>query len=90
MTEPTLRLDERSVSWREIDGEIVALDLSGGVYFSVNQSGVALWHALTDGVTRSALITLLCDEYELTEDRAATDVDAFIASCHDKGLLLQS
>ena len=87
MTEPTLRVDESSVSWREIDGEIVALDLAGGTYFSVNNSGVTIWQALASGSTRSALITLLADQYGLDEQRATKDVDAFVASCRDKGLL---
>src|SRR5580704_9107850 len=35
----------QDIAWREIDGEIVLLDLTGAAYYSVSRSGVVLWQA---------------------------------------------
>jgi hypothetical protein len=86
MAEPTLRFDD-SVSWREIDGEIIALDLRAGTYFSINASGVVLFRSLVEGATRSSLVGALQSECGVSEDIAHRDVDAFISQCRDKGLI---
>ena len=51
MTEP-LRVRADALEWREVDGEIVALDLRRSVYLAINPSGALLWPALVEGASR--------------------------------------
>src|SRR4051794_11047269 len=74
-----LRLRSDQLAWREVEGEIVVLDLTGGVYLSINDSGVALWMRLAEGATRTELAETLVGEYEVDGDLALRDVDAVIA-----------
>src|SRR5437660_1322829 len=60
MSDETLRFDEKSLSWKEIDGEVVALDLARGTYFSINASGVTLFRALVEGTTRATIVAARC------------------------------
>jgi hypothetical protein len=82
-----LRLNQDAVSWREIDGEVLALGHASSAYFSTTGSGALLWRSLADGSSREQLIELLVGAYDVDEQRAAADVDAFLASLSARGLL---
>jgi hypothetical protein len=82
-----LRLRTDDLSWRELDGEVVALDGESSVYVATNRTGTALWRLLADGSTRGLLIDELVDSFGIARDRAEADVDAFLADLRTKGLL---
>jgi orotate phosphoribosyltransferase-like protein len=82
-----LKLRGEGLSWREIDDEVVALDMETATYLSANASGRLLWRALVAGATREELVSSLVDEFEIDAGRAAADVDTFIAELSRRGLL---
>jgi hypothetical protein len=82
-----LQLRRQGVSWTDVDGEIVALDEDAAVYLAANETGGMLWRALSQGCTRDELAALLCEAYEVPAEQARADVDAFLASLRDRGLL---
>jgi len=82
-----LRLREEDLSWRQIDAEIVAVDVTKSTYLSANESGAVLWSLLVDGATRAELATALQDRYDIDRDRAEADADAFVAALESRGLL---
>jgi hypothetical protein len=82
-----LKLREEGLTWREIDDEVVALDVETATYLSANPSGRLLWRALAFGATRDELVSCLLDEFEIDAERAGADVDAFIAELSQQGLL---
>ncbi len=73
--------------WREIEGQVVVLDGRTWEYISVNETGRALWDLLVEGTTRESLVTFLLDNYEVSPEMAAADVDSFLATLRDKDLL---
>jgi Coenzyme PQQ synthesis protein D (PqqD) len=75
------------VTWRDLDGEIVLLENSTWRYLGVNASGTLLWQALADGTSREDLVSQLVAEYDLDTATAGSDVDAFVASLAQNGLL---
>jgi hypothetical protein len=81
-----LRTDE--LTWREVDDEIVALDLRSSRYFSVNGTGSDLWKELAGGgATRQGLVETLAARYDVDTAQAETDVDEFLRDLAEKGLL---
>jgi hypothetical protein len=89
MTEPQFKLREGAVAWQQVDGETILLDLTASAYLGANPSGSALWSALAEGATREELVERLCETFDVTKDRAAPDVDAFLRACRDRGFLVQ-
>ena len=85
--EQRLRIDPEKVEWREVEGEVVALDVGRSEYIAVNASGAILWSALVEGSTRDELVQALVAEFEVDEERAAADVDAFLESLSERGIL---
>jgi hypothetical protein len=87
MTERSFRLRDGELEWRQIEGEIVALDLRESTYLSVNRTGTALWPLLVSGATRDELRTALMARFDVDEASAGRDLDAFLSALREKGLL---
>lgn len=85
-----LRLREEELDWREVEGEIVALDLRASEYLAVNGTGLPLWAALASGATRDELVDGLVETHDLERIRAEQDVDAFLADLESRDLLCKS
>lgn len=81
-----MRIPEDVLS-RDLDGEAVLLDLRSGKYFGLNGTGARVWALLKDGLERPEIAKVLTEEFEVDEDRARADVDAFIAALMDRGLI---
>ena len=82
-----VRIRPTDVSWREVDGEIIALDLKSSTYFSTNRTGALLWHAMVDGAAVADLVALLEKSFAVPQETARADVDAFMKLLATNGLL---
>jgi hypothetical protein len=82
-----LRLKRTDLHWREIDGEIIALEGRGSRYVAANSAGAVLWRALIDGTTREGLADELVRIYGIERERADADVGRFVEALADQGLL---
>jgi Coenzyme PQQ synthesis protein D (PqqD) len=93
---PEPQVDERlelrrdAVEWRQIEGEVIAIDLERAVYLGVNGSGAVLWELLAHGTTRALLVDRLVEAFALDEHRAEEDVDRFLAELERRGLLVRA
>jgi hypothetical protein len=83
----TLRLREEGLNWREIDGEVVVLDVERSHYLNLNATGCVLWLLLAEGTTERQLVDKLIEEFDVDEPTAREDVQTFLTSCRDNGLL---
>jgi hypothetical protein len=80
--EKEIRLKARALSWRELDGEIVALEADNWRYVAGNAAAALLWRRLAVGATRSELCVALVDAYEIDSVAASRDVDRFLVQAH--------
>jgi hypothetical protein len=85
--EGRLRLRDAGMEWRTLEDETVVLDLQGSRYFAINDTGTLLWPLLAQGTTRTALIAAVTERWEVGDEQAARDVDAFCAELDAEGLL---
>jgi hypothetical protein len=82
-----LRIRPDTVEWRQLEEEVVALDIRKSVYIAVNRSGSLLWPTLLEGATRDELIDRLVEAYGLDQTSAQQDVDAFVEVLEEQDLL---
>jgi hypothetical protein len=85
-----VRLRTEGITWQEIDGELVILDLQSSMYLTTNGSGAFLAKLLTEERTEQELATALAAEFEIADDVAAADTAAFIEQLAEKKLLISS
>lgn len=74
-----MRLRGEDLTWQEIDGELVILDLARSSYLTTNGTGAFLAKLLVEDRTREDLVAALVTEYGVAEGEAGGDVDAFLA-----------
>ena len=82
-----LRADD--ITWREIDGDLVILDLRSSSYLTTNASGAVLMKELTQDRTDEELAGALMAVFGISESQAQDDVKSFIEALADGGLLEQ-
>jgi hypothetical protein len=83
-----LRLREADLHWREIDGEVIALEARGSRYVAANGAGTVLWRALLGGTTHGGLADELIRVYGIDRDRALADAGRFVDELVAQGLLV--
>jgi coenzyme PQQ synthesis protein D (PqqD) len=82
-----VRLRQTQLAWREVQGEVIALDLSDSAYFALNRAGAFLWPMLDDGAARAELVEALAARFGIGSDAADRDVAAFLAALRARNLL---
>jgi hypothetical protein len=80
-----LRAD--AITWRIVDGEVIALDRRTWAYVTVNDSGALLWQCLLDGASRDELVARLVDAYGIAPETAREDVARFLDLLASRDLL---
>jgi Coenzyme PQQ synthesis protein D (PqqD) len=80
-----LRVDD--ITWREIDGDLVILDLRSSTYLTANASGTVLMRQLTEERTLPQLTQALVDAFAIPARRAEQDAQTFIDELDGHGLL---
>jgi hypothetical protein len=82
-----VRLRSGALEWREVEGEIVALDLRSSMYLGVNRTGALLWPTLAEGATREVLLERLTNAHEIDAATAARDLEEFLEALRRRDLL---
>lgn len=79
-----------NITWRDVNDEVVVLDLKSGEYYTMNQTGQCIWRALMEGKTVDQVKDLVLERFQVEKDKALTDVEEFISGMMDKGLLYRT
>ncbi|WP_321492930.1 PqqD family protein [uncultured Desulfobacter sp.] len=77
------------VTWRDINGEVVALKLVSGEYYSFNEVGRLSWLSITEGKQVSQIVDHIVENYETTLEQAWKDLNEFITGLMEHKLLVK-
>ena len=73
---------------RELDGEVLVLDLRTSLYFGMTGTAARIWQLVEAGETRDPIVATLAREYGADPSVIAGDVDGFLAELTERGLLV--
>lgn len=82
-----LRARTADVAWKQIDDEVVILDLRTSRYLSLNRSGALVWSGLVAGATREQLVAALVRGYDIAPEVATADLERLLAQLAERELL---
>ena len=87
-----LSLDSRvqrreDVPWKTLDGVVMLLDLASGDFFELDDVGSRIWEGLDGRRTVADQAAVVADAYDVSLERARSDVIAFLADLDAKGLI---
>jgi len=82
-----VRARSEQVMWREIDGQIVILDLRSSSYLRSNRSGAYLWECLQNECEQTDLVNILQENFDVEPGKAEHDVAEFLVKLSEVDLL---
>jgi hypothetical protein len=86
---PSLRVRVRpDVHTRELDSELIVLDLKGGEYFSLDAVGRRIWEELVAGRSPAQVAEVLVQEYRVAHATLLSDVLVLTEQLLARGLLV--
>lgn len=69
-----LRRKDEEVIAKIMDGEAVIINLSNGLYYSIDRAGGAMWEMIDAGHRLEDIAAAIAARYDVTGTRAETDV----------------
>ena len=88
MSEPRFRIGPEIVH-ETVDGEVIAIDLGSGSYYSLAGSGPAIWELLGQGATETEVRTALAGEFLGEESEIGAAVAALLSQLEENGLVVR-
>ncbi len=82
-----IALEKRRTASRRFDEDLAIIDLHGRTVHRLNPTASHLWAIITRGGAYEELTAYLCETYELDAPTAQRDVNAFLTSLEDAGLV---
>ena len=88
MTSMSARVQQNpDVLVRELEGESVLLNLKSESYFGLDEIGTRMWSALVGSPSVEAAFDALLEEYDVEPEQLRSDLDQFVATLKEAGLL---
>ena len=87
MDQQHVALKQDRLAIREIDERAVILDLETSRYLQVNETGTLLLRLLQDGSSHQGLVEALQAGFDVSQEQAVGDVDAFLSSLAELDLI---
>jgi hypothetical protein len=75
------------VVWRELEGEIVILNLATGQYYGLEGAANDMWRLLVEHGTTEKVVEVMAAEYDATPDRLNADLDALVRDLARRSLV---
>jgi hypothetical protein len=79
-----------NIAWRNVNEEVVILNLKSGEYFTLNDVGQFVWLAVADQKNIEEIRQKVVDAFDVSPEKASEDIEAFISRMLDEGLLHKS
>ncbi len=75
------------VLFTELEGEAVLLDLHTKLYFSLNNTGVAIWKCLEQEMSIAESVEKICDDYDVLPEQAEKSINQLITALQNEKLI---
>lgn len=87
MSEPRFRIGPEIVH-ETVDGEVIAIDLANGSYYSLAGSGPAIWELLARGVSEAEIGAALAGRFASGDGEIGAAVSALLVQLRENGLIV--
>jgi hypothetical protein len=71
-----------------VDGEVIAIDLVSGSYYSLAGSGPAVWEVLGSGASEAEIAAALADRFEADDETIAAAVSVLLGQLQEGNLVV--
>lgn len=89
MTDTTILSRRSGLMTADMNGSAVMMDIMTGKYYNLGAVGGRIWEILEEPMTVAALVGKLTDEYDVSASQCRTDIDPFLNTLLERGLLVE-
>lgn len=87
MSESRFRIGPEIVH-ETVDGEVIAIDLANGSYYSLAGSGPVVWEMLGGGASEAEIVIALAGRFEAEEAEISAAVSVLLGQLRENGLIV--
>jgi hypothetical protein len=73
-----------------MDDEAVIINLSNGMYYSLDKVGGVVWEMIDRGHTLQDILAILADRYQVTTERARGDLERIVTELSRENLIAEA
>ena len=77
----------KDVVFRELEGEMVLLNLATGIYFGLDSVGTRIWELIDGHRSADEIVRTVTAEYEVDAETCAADLARFFQTLQDNELV---
>jgi hypothetical protein len=81
------RVNSPNVIHETIEGEVILIDLKTGTYYSLRDTGAAVWQAIEQGADEDAVVAELTSRYDASEDQIRAAGTQLLVELEREGLI---
>ncbi len=78
---------KEEIAYRTLGEEAVLLSPEDNQIHLLNEVACYTWELLTEKRNDEDLVRLICDEFEVSQDQAASDASKFLNELNERGLI---
>ena len=90
MTDNTVLSRRMGLMTADMNGSAVMMDIMSGKYYNLGEVGGRIWELLEESMTVTALVHKLTAEYDVSAQQCRADIEPFLNTLLDRGLLVES
>ena len=83
-----LRPNEEEVAGKVMDGEAIIINLSNGIYYSMDKVGGLIWELIDGRYSLEEMVTALCARYDVSAEKAKSDVERLLGELVQENLVI--
>ena len=76
-----------NILFRSVENEGILLHITSGTYYSLSETSILFWQALTDSKPLAPVVDRITDEYEVKRDRVLEDLQSFLQDLSSCGII---
>jgi len=82
--------NSEEVAAKVMDGEAILINLSNGIYYSMDKVGAVLWELVEKNFSPEEMVVFINDRYDVESEQAQTDVERLLKELVDEKLILEA
>jgi hypothetical protein len=82
-----LRPNDQDVAAKVLEGEAIIINLSNGIYYSMENVGAFIWEQIDAGHSLGEIVATLTAKYDVSAQQARADVERLAGELVDEGIV---
>jgi Coenzyme PQQ synthesis protein D (PqqD) len=80
--------NREEVAAKVMDGEAILINLSNGIYYSMDKVGAVVWELVERNFSPEEMVASIVSRYEVETEKAQADVERLLKELVDEKLIL--